>query len=48
VMKGYQVMVAIKLGVDSYRQGKTFAFDPTSRRILNRPPARKTYPPPGA
>ncbi len=42
VMRGYQVMVAIRLGVDSYRRGKTFAFDPARRRILNRPPARKT------
>jgi predicted dehydrogenase len=42
VMRGYQVMVAIKLGVDSYRQGKTLAFDPDRRRTLNRPPARRT------
>ena len=42
VMRGYQVMVAIKLGVDSYRQGKTLAFDPDRRRTLNRPSARRT------
>jgi hypothetical protein len=41
-MRGYQVMVAIKLGVDSYRQGRTLAFDPDRRRILNRPPTRRT------
>ena len=37
---GYQVMVAIKLGVDSYRLGQMMAFDPESERILDRPPAR--------
>lgn len=40
---GYQVMVAIKLGVDSYRLGRMMAFDPESEQILDRPPAR----PPG-
>lgn len=40
VLKGYQVMVAIKLGVDSYRQGKVMAFDPKTRKVLDRPPAR--------
>ncbi len=37
---GYQVMVAIKLGVDSYRSGRIMCFDPQSERILDRPPAR--------
>src|SRR6058998_3121094 len=40
VLKGYQVMVAIKLGVDSYRQGRLLAFDPATRRVLKDPPAR--------
>ncbi len=48
VLKGYQVMVAIKLGVDSYREGKTMAFDPGGRRILSKSPERKVYLPQGA
>ena len=48
VLKGYQVMTAIKLGVDSYRQGKVMAFDPSSRRILRQPRQRKVYLPQGA
>jgi predicted dehydrogenase len=43
VLRGYQVMVAIKLGVDSYRQGKVLAFDPKTRRILKDPPPRRVY-----
>ena len=37
---GYQVMVAIKLGVDSYRQGRVLGFDPATEQILDPPPAR--------
>lgn len=37
---GYQVMVAIKLGVDSYRSGKLMCFDPQSERVLDRAPPR--------
>ncbi len=43
VLKGYQVMVAIKLGVDSYREGKALAFDPNARKVLSKPPERKVY-----
>ena len=43
-MRGYQVMVAIKLGVDSYREGRVMAFDPKTRQMIY-PPARKEYPP---
>lgn len=43
VLRGYQVMVAIKLGVDSYRQGKVMAFDPKARRILPAPPRHAEY-----
>jgi hypothetical protein len=43
VMRGYQVMVAIGLGVESYRTGKVMAFDPASRRILSSPPRHKEY-----
>ena len=45
VLKGYQVMVAIKLGVDSYREGKALAFDPNTRKVLSKLPERKVYPP---
>jgi hypothetical protein len=48
VLRGYQVMVAIRLGIDSYREGKALAFDPASRRVLSKPPERKVYLPPGA
>lgn len=48
VLRGYKVMTAIKLGVDSYRLGKVMAFDPVTRRILEEPPVRKTYVPQGA
>lgn len=38
---GYQVMTAIKLGVDGYRQGRVMAFDPASQRVLDQPPPRQ-------
>jgi predicted dehydrogenase len=43
VLRGYQVMVAIKLGVDSYRSGKVMAFDPASRTMLREAPPHKEY-----
>jgi hypothetical protein len=43
VTRGYQVMVAIGLGVESYRQGKVMAFDPATKRILPAPPPHKEY-----
>lgn len=46
--RGYQVMVAIKMGVDSYRAGRVMAFDPAARRILPSAPPRKEYLPPDA
>ncbi len=48
VLRGYQVMTAIKMGVDSYRYGRIMAFDPATRKILDAPPVRKTYVPEGA
>jgi hypothetical protein len=48
VLRGYQVMVAIRLGVESYIAGKTLAFDPASRKVLRNPPPRRVYLPPGA
>ncbi len=38
---GYQVMVAIKLGVDSYRSGQLMAFDPHTERVLDKVPPRQ-------
>jgi len=43
VVRGYQVMTAIKLGVDSYREGRTMLFDPIAKRMIDKPPARKEY-----
>jgi len=48
VLRGYQVMVAIKLGVESYRQGKVMGFDPNTRRIIDDLPERPVYLPSGA
>lgn len=48
VLKGYQVMTAIKLGVESYRQGKVLGWDSSRRRIVKDLPARKAYLPQGA
>jgi len=48
VLKGYQVMVAIKLGVDSYREGRVMIFDPVARRMVKTAPDRKEYLPPEA
>ncbi len=45
VLRGYQVMVGIKLGVESYRAGKVMAFDPASRTVLREAPPHKEYPP---
>jgi hypothetical protein len=40
---GYKIMTAIKLGVDSYREGKTMLWDPVSERRIDQPLARKVY-----
>jgi predicted dehydrogenase len=40
---GYQIMTAIKLGVDSYREGKVKFFDPRTERVADRGPARPGY-----
>ncbi|MDE0104957.1 MAG: Gfo/Idh/MocA family oxidoreductase [Bryobacterales bacterium] len=37
---GYQVMVAIRLGVDSYRQGRQMGFDPRTEAVLQQPAPR--------
>jgi predicted dehydrogenase len=43
VLKGYQVTVAINLGVQSYREGRALAFDPSQRKLLSRAPDRRVY-----
>lgn len=45
VLRGYQVMVAIKLGVESYRAGRVMAYGPARRRVLPSVPPHKEYPP---
>jgi hypothetical protein len=42
-LRGYQVMVAIAMGVESYRKGRVMAFDPSRRAILPSAPAHKEF-----
>ncbi len=44
-LRGYQVMAAIALGVESYRKGRVMAFDPVRRVMLPAPPPHKEFPP---
>ena len=37
---GYQVMTAIKLGVDSYREGRVLGFEPRTEGVLYQPKPR--------
>ena len=39
----YKIMTAIKLGVDSYREGKTMLWDPVREQRIDQEPARTTY-----
>lgn len=39
----YKIMTAIKLGVDSYREGKMMLWDPVNERRIERAPARPVY-----
>lgn len=39
----YRIMTAIKLGVDSYRQGKMMIWDPERERLMAEAPERKIY-----
>ena len=43
VTRGYQVMVAIKMGVESYKAGRMMAFDPERKRMLPAVPPHKEY-----
>lgn len=47
-LRGYQVMAAIGLGVESYRRGRVMAFDPVRQVILPGPRPHKESPPPEA
>jgi hypothetical protein len=40
---GYKVMVGIKLGVESYREGRMKFFDARLQKVLDRGPARPGY-----
>lgn len=40
---GWQIMTAIRLGVDSYRQGRQMLFDAQSRRVIGRAGQRASY-----
>lgn len=44
-LRGYQVMVAISLGVESYRRGRVMAFDPVKQVMKPAPPPHREYPP---
>ncbi|MEK7409650.1 MAG: Gfo/Idh/MocA family oxidoreductase [Acidobacteriota bacterium] len=44
-LRGYQVMVAIALGVESYRKGRVMAFDPVRQVMLPAPPPHREHPP---
>ncbi|HYW47367.1 MAG TPA: Gfo/Idh/MocA family oxidoreductase [Bryobacteraceae bacterium] len=45
VLRGYQVMAGIALGVESYRSGRVAAFNPVKRVMSATPPPHKEYPP---
>jgi predicted dehydrogenase len=45
VLRGYQVMAGIVLGVDSYRSGRVEAFDAARRAAFTNPPPHKQFPP---
>ncbi len=40
---GYRIITAIKLGVNSYREGKTLHFDPRTEQIVEKAPPRPGY-----
>jgi predicted dehydrogenase len=45
VRKGWQVTVAIQLGVQSYKEGRALGYDSRARRILTELPTRREYEP---
>jgi predicted dehydrogenase len=40
---GYMVMTAIRLGVDSYREGRQKLFDPRTQKVVDKLPARPGF-----
>ena len=44
-LRGYQVMAAIGLGVESYVKGRVMAFDPVKQVILPAPRPHREFPP---
>jgi len=40
---GYQMTVAIQLGVEAYREGRGKVFDPATQRVVERHPARPAW-----
>jgi len=40
---GYQVLVAINLGVQAYREGRSKVFDPDHQKMANKPFVRPSY-----
>lgn len=40
---GFQILTAIKLGVDAYREGKTKFFDPITQQVVANSPTRPEY-----
>ncbi len=40
---GYKIMTAIKLGVDSYRQGKTMLWDAAEEKLMSQASERPGY-----
>jgi hypothetical protein len=39
---GYRVMVAINLGVQAYREGRSKLYDPKTQRLINKPFTKPT------
>jgi predicted dehydrogenase len=40
---GFQILTAIKLGVDAYREGTTKLFDPATQQVVSTSPKRPEY-----
>jgi len=40
---GFRSLVAVRLGVESFRQGKVMFFDPKTQQVVDKPPRRMTY-----
>ena len=40
---GYQIMTAIRLGVDSYREGRILLLDPKAQKLVKKMPKRPEW-----